>query len=76
LLSTLDDDAYRESALINAAHSRAITGDLPGARGFADSIQTPRGPAPKLGKASTMCVRIRCRGSQFFGPLWAIRNRP
>jgi len=42
LLSTLDDDAYRESALINAAHSRAITGDLPGARGFADSIQTPR----------------------------------
>ena len=42
LLSTLDDERYRESALIDAAHSRAKTGDLRGARGFADSVQTPR----------------------------------
>ena len=42
LLSTLDDDTYRESALIDAAHARALTGDLRGARNFADSIRTPR----------------------------------
>ena len=42
LLSMLGDETYRESALIDAAHSRALTGDLQGARGFADSIQTPR----------------------------------
>ena len=42
LLSKLDDETYRESALIDAAHSRALTGDLRGARGFADSIRTPR----------------------------------
>jgi tetratricopeptide (TPR) repeat protein len=42
LLSKLDDETYRESALIDAAYSRALTGDVRGARGFADSIQTPR----------------------------------
>ncbi len=42
LLAQTADAAARESALIQAAYARAMTGDLIGARAFADSIQTAR----------------------------------
>ena len=42
LFSEIDDESYRETALIEAAGSRAATGDVRGARAYADAIQTPR----------------------------------
>ena len=48
LLSTLDDATYREAVLIDAAYSRALTGDLRGAREFAVKIGAPRYRAAAL----------------------------